>query len=223
MYAPADFHYKRVFAPKSLVYLDQVKKTVRDVDFGGFTYKEFLLWLTKLTEGDYDNVYYCNRKECLAEGIRRIDSDADYWEFVEVVYSDAELDVYIDHQNEPILDWANNEVLADDISDDNEYNFDEEDDKDSEIFDTTKYEHERDEEVYTFDKIVGDKLLNKLSGNISDGDEANNGKDMDVVFLVHDENQEWDQMVPVARMKFSNPLELKLCLTNYAVKNGYDL
>ena len=39
--------------------------------------------------------------------------------------------MYIDHQNEPILDWANNEVLADYISDDNEYDFDEEDDKDS--------------------------------------------------------------------------------------------
>ncbi|XP_052623735.1 uncharacterized protein LOC128129082 [Lactuca sativa] len=30
-------------------------------------------------------------------------------------------------------------------------------------------------------------------------------------------------MVPVLGMKFANPLELKLCLTNYAVKNGYDL
>ncbi|CAH1426305.1 unnamed protein product [Lactuca virosa] len=121
--------------------LGPCKKIVRDVDFGGFTYKEFILWLTKLTEGDYDNVYYCNRNQCLVEGIRRIDSDADYQEFVEAIYSDAKLDVYIDHQNEPILDWADNEVLADDISDDNEYDLDEEDDKDSEISNTTKYEH----------------------------------------------------------------------------------
>ncbi|CAH1452162.1 unnamed protein product [Lactuca virosa] len=115
----------------------------------------------KLTEGDRDKVYYCNRKECLAEAIRRIDSDVDSWEFVEAVYSESELDVYIDHQNELILDWVDNEVLADDISDDNEYDLDEEDDKDSEISDTTKYEHERDEEVYTFDKTVGDKLTSK--------------------------------------------------------------
>ena len=59
------------------------------------------------------------RKESLCEGIRRIDSDADYWEFVETVYSlesdslESELDVYIDHRNEPILDWADNEFLAD--------------------------------------------------------------------------------------------------------------
>ncbi|CAH1425511.1 unnamed protein product [Lactuca virosa] len=105
--------------------------------------------------------------------------------------------IYIDHQNEPILDWADNEVLVDDISDDNEYELDEEDDKDSKISDTMKYEHERDEEVYTLDKTVGDKFLNKLLGNISDDDEANNGKDMEVVFPVRDETKngiKWRQL-----------------------------
>ncbi|CAI9289592.1 unnamed protein product [Lactuca saligna] len=143
----------------------------------------------KLTEGDCDNVYYCNRKECLDDGIRRIDLDADYWEFVEAVYSEVELDVYIDHRKEPILDWAGNEVLVYDMSDDNKYGLDEEDDKDSKIYDTKKYEHEHDEEVYTFDKTVGDKFLNKLSGDLSDDDESNNGKYMEVVFHIHDENQ----------------------------------
>ncbi|CAI9265482.1 unnamed protein product [Lactuca saligna] len=204
MYVSVDFHYNGFFSPNPLVYLDPVKTNVRDVDFGGFTYKEFLLWLTKLTNGECDNVYYCMRKESLCEGIRRIDSDADYWKFVETVYSlesdslESELDVYIDHRNEPILDWADNEFLEDGKG----YELDEEDDKDSKR-----------------------PILDKLSGHISDDDEeeANNGKLKDVVFPVHNENQEWEQMVPVLGMKFSNPLELKLCITNYAVKNGYDL
>ncbi|CAI9276308.1 unnamed protein product [Lactuca saligna] len=228
MYVPVDFHYNGFFSPNPLVYLDPVKTNVRDVDFGGFTYKEFLLWLTKLTNGECDNVYYCMRKESLCEGIRRIDSDADYWEFVETVYSlesdslESELDVYIDHRNEPILDWADNEFLEDGKG----YELDEEDDKDSEVSMKMEYEHEwDDEDEHTFDKTVRDPFLDKLSGHISDDDEeeANNGKLKDVVFPVHNENQEWEQMVPVLGMKFSNPLELKLCITNYAVKNGYDL
>ncbi|CAI9269970.1 unnamed protein product [Lactuca saligna] len=30
-------------------------------------------------------------------------------------------------------------------------------------------------------------------------------------------------MVPIIGMKSANPMQLKLCITNYAVKNGYDL
>nr|KAJ0211487.1 hypothetical protein LSAT_V11C400221130 [Lactuca sativa] len=208
MYVSADFHYNGFFSPNSLVYLDPVKTNVRDVDFGGFTYKEFLMWLTKLTNGACDNVYYCMRKESLCEDIRRIDSDADYWEFVETVYS-LESDIF---------DWVDNKFLADGKGYESD-ELDEEDNKDSEVSMTMEYEHEwNDEEEHTFDKTVGDPFLDKLSGHIT-----NNGKLKDVVFPIHNENQEWEQMVPVLGMKFSNPLELKLCITNYAVKNGYDL
>nr|KAJ0224821.1 hypothetical protein LSAT_V11C100031440 [Lactuca sativa] len=230
MYVSVDFHYNEMFSPNPLVYLDPVKTSVRDMDFGGFTYKEFLLWLTEFTKGACDNVYYCIRKESLCEGIRRIDSDADYWEFMETVYSlksvnlESELDVYIDHRNEPILDWADNELLAYGKGYESD-ELDKKDNKDSELSETMAYKHECDEEVHTFDKIVGDPFLDKLSGHISDDEEeeANNGKYKDVVFPVHNENQEWEQMVLVLGMKFSNPLELKSCITNYAVKNGYDL
>ncbi|CAH1430469.1 unnamed protein product [Lactuca virosa] len=209
MYVSVDFHYNGFFSPNPLVYLDPVKTNVRDVDFGGFTYKEFLLWLTKLTNGACDNVYYCMRKESLCEGIRRIACDADYWEFVETVYSlesdslQSELDVYIDHRNEPILDWADNELLADGKGYQSDY-MDEEDDKDSEVSMAMEYEHEwDDEEEHTFDKTVGDPFLDKLLGHISDDDEeeANNGKLKDVVFPVHNENQEWEQMVPVLEVR----------------------
>nr|KAJ0222335.1 hypothetical protein LSAT_V11C200051040 [Lactuca sativa] len=168
-----------------------------------FTYKEFRLWLRDLTKGSCNDVYYYSSKETLAEGIIRIDSDADYWEFVEAAYTpEAELDVYIDHQKQLILDWADNEVL----SDGNMYDLDgneEEDDKEEEddndeddnLDDIMAYEHEVDEEVHTFNKTIGDDFLNKLLGigNLSDDDEPNDG------------------------------IDDKLCVTNYAVKNGYDL
>ncbi|CAI9264623.1 unnamed protein product [Lactuca saligna] len=167
------------------------------------------------------------RKETLAEGIIRIDSDVDYWEFVEATYTpEVELDVNIDHQKELILDWADNEVL----SDGNMYDLndkEEEDDKEQadDLDDIMAYENEVDEEVHTFNKTVGDDFLNELSGigNLSDDDEPNDFIDDKVVFPVHDEKQEWDKMVPVIGMKFANPIQLKLCVTNYVVKNGYDL
>ncbi|CAI9261002.1 unnamed protein product [Lactuca saligna] len=228
MYLTIDVHYSGVFARNPLKYLDLEKITVRDVDFGGFSYKEFLLWLRNLTNGRCDNVYYCSRKETLGEGIIRIDSDADYWEFVEATYTpEAELDVYIDQQNDPILDWAENEVLSDGNgydSEEEDENVEEDDSEEDDNLDgIMAYEHEEDEEVHTFNKTVGDDFLNKLSGKLSDDDEPNDGKDEKVVFPVHDENQAWDKMMPILGMKFATPMQLKLCLTNYAVKNGYDL
>nr|KAJ0199446.1 hypothetical protein LSAT_V11C600321950 [Lactuca sativa] len=218
-----------MFAPNPLVYLDPVRMSVRDVDFGGMDYREFVLWVLKLTRQSYDNLYYCSTHERLAEGIRRIDNDADYFEFIEDGYMDKNelrMNVYIDHQNEHILDWADKEMLTDD-------EVIEDDDIESQISDIVECKHEPGEEVHTFDKTDGDEFLNKLCGKpivnsnqeevIDADDDEVSDEDDEVVFPVFDEKQEWDKMVPVLGMKFSNPLELKLCLTNYAVKNGYDL
>ncbi|CAI9277663.1 unnamed protein product [Lactuca saligna] len=232
-YLTIDFHFNGMFAPNPLVYLDPMRMSVRDVDFGGMEYREFVLWVSKLTRRSCENLYYCSTHERLAEGIRRIDNDADYFEFIEDGYMDKQelrMNVYIDHENEPILDWANKELLTgDELSD-----VIEDDDTESQISDIVECEHEPDEEVHIFDKTDDDdEFLNKLCGkpilnsnqeevNDADDDEDRD-KDDEVVFPVFDEKQEWDKMVPVLGMKFANPLELKLCLTNYAVKNGYDL
>nr|KAJ0192152.1 hypothetical protein LSAT_V11C800392580 [Lactuca sativa] len=152
--------------------------------------------------------------------------------FIEDGYMDKQelrMNVYIDHENEPILDWADKELLTgDELSD-----VIEDDDTESQISDIRECEHEPDEEVHTFDKTDDYELLNKLCGKpilnsnqeeVNDvDDDEDSDKDDEVVFPVFDEKQEWDKMVPILGMKFANPLELKLCLTNYAVKNGYDL
>ncbi|CAI9286107.1 unnamed protein product [Lactuca saligna] len=107
MYLTVDFHYNGMFAPNPLVYLDRMRMLVRDVDFGGMKYREFMLWVSKLTRRRCDNLYYYSSHERLAEGIRGIDSDVDYFEFIEDGYiakNELRMDVYIDHQNEPILD-----------------------------------------------------------------------------------------------------------------------
>ncbi|CAI9289371.1 unnamed protein product [Lactuca saligna] len=202
-YLTIDFHFNDMFAPNPLVYLNPMRMSDRDVDFGGMDYREFVLWVSKLTRRSCENLYYCSTHERLAEGIRRIDNVADYFEFIKDGYMDKQelrMNVYIDH--------ADKELLTD----------------------IRECEHEPDEEVHTFDKTDDDEFLNKLCSkpilnsnqeevNDVDGDKDSD-KDDEVVFPVFDEKQEWDKMVPVLGMKFANPLELKLCLTNYVVRNG---
>ncbi|CAI9281393.1 unnamed protein product [Lactuca saligna] len=195
-YLTVYLHYNGLFAPKPLVYLNVVVVSICDVDFGAMDFKDNL-FIAKLIEGSCDNVYYCTRNEPLAEGIRRITNDADYFEFIETGYSDeADLD----------------------------------DDKDSQLSDDIPYEHEADDYIPSLDKTIGDEFLHRVSGMCKDiNDEAEtdevetkNGDDKPV-YPVHNENQKWDKMVPILGMRFSNPMELKNCLTNYAVKNGYNL
>ncbi|CAI9261892.1 unnamed protein product [Lactuca saligna] len=138
--------------------------------------------------------------ERLTDGIRRINNDVDYFEFVEDGYmamNELRMNVYIDHQNEPILDWADKEMLTGDektIVDD------------------------------LFNKLCGKPILNSNKEEVNDdNDDDASDEDDEVMLRVFDENQEWDKMVIVLGMKFSNPLELKLCLNKYSVKNGYDL
>ncbi|CAI9288651.1 unnamed protein product [Lactuca saligna] len=224
-YLTVYLHYNGLFAPKPLVYLNVVVVSICDVDFGAMDFKDFNLFIAKLIEGSCDNVYYCTRNEPLAEGIRRITNDADYFEFIETGYSDEaglRMNVYIDHENEPVLDWA----------DDEGHYFDEDldDDKDSQLSDDIPHEHETDDYIPSLDKTIGDEFLHRVSGMCKDiNDEAEtdevetkNGDDKPV-YPVHNENQKWDKMVPILGMRFSNPMELKICLTNYAVKNGYNL
>ncbi|CAI9297880.1 unnamed protein product [Lactuca saligna] len=164
-------------------------------------------------------------------GIRRIGNDADYYEFIETGYSDEvglTMNVYIDHENEPVLDWTDMEVVEDDEGHYSEPDVD--DDKESQLSDDIPYEHEADGYIPSLDKTVGDEFLHRVSGTSKDKNDeletdevkTNNGDDKPV-YPVHNENQKWDKMVPILGMRFSNPMELKICLTNYAVKNGYNL
>ncbi|CAI9290054.1 unnamed protein product [Lactuca saligna] len=128
-YLTVDFHYNKMFAPNTLVYLDPIRIT----------------------------------HERLAEGIRRIDNDADYFDFIEDGYmakNELRMNVYMDHQNEPIFDWADKDMLTGD----GVYELVEDDDTYSHISAIIECENEPDEEVHTFDKTVDDEFLNKLCG-----------------------------------------------------------
>nr|KAJ0184707.1 hypothetical protein LSAT_V11C900457790 [Lactuca sativa] len=199
-YLTVYIHYNGLFAPKPLVYLNAVVVSICDVDFGAMDLKDFNLFITKLIKGSCDNVYYCTRNEPLADG-----------------YSDEaglRMNMYIDHGNEPVLDWADMEIVEDDEGHYSEE--DPDDDKDSQLYDDIPYEHEADDYVPSLDKTIGDEFLHRVSGMCKDiNDEAEtdeveikNGDDKPV-YPVHNENQKWDKMVPILGMRFFNPMELK--------------
>ncbi|CAI9271594.1 unnamed protein product [Lactuca saligna] len=122
----------------------------------------------------------------------RIGNDADNFEFIDAGYSDENglrINVYIDHENELVLDWADMEVVKDDEGDDSEQ--DPDDDNDSQLSDDISYEHEADVEIPSIDNTTGDEFLHRVSGickNKNDEVETNYGDDKPV-YPIHNENQ----------------------------------
>ncbi|KAI3701118.1 hypothetical protein L2E82_45763 [Cichorium intybus] len=220
-----DVHYNGTFGPKPLVYFDPDRASVRDIDFSGMGYSEFIIFLEKLTRKQCKNVYFCLPQERLAEGIHILHNDGDYKEFLEMGYNNGKrISVYVDHYNEPIFDWIEDELQEDETNEDG--NQDCEEDVDSVISDTISVDHEEDGDVVSTNKTKGDKFLNILcpiESNTDDIEEQNEDEGDKPQYPVHDETQQWDKMKPMLGMRFSDPNELKHMLSNYAVANGYDL
>ncbi|CAI9273626.1 unnamed protein product [Lactuca saligna] len=157
-------HYNGLFAPKPLLYLNVVVVSICDVDFGAMDFKDFNLFIAKLIEA-----------------------------VVIIDEAGLRMNVYIDHENEPVLDWADMEVVEDDEGNYSEEDLD--DDKDSQLSDDIPYEHEADDYIPSLDKTIGDEFLHPVSGMYKDiNDEADtdevetkNGDDKPV-YPVHNEN-----------------------------------
>ncbi|CAH1447091.1 unnamed protein product [Lactuca virosa] len=103
------------------------------------------------------------------------------------------MNVYIDHEKELVLDWADMKVVEDDEGHYSEQ--DPDDDNDSQLSDDIPYEHETNYYIPSLDKTIGDEFLHRVSGickDTNDEVETNNGDDKPV-YLVHNENQKWDK------------------------------
>nr|KAJ0198725.1 hypothetical protein LSAT_V11C600326040 [Lactuca sativa] len=209
-----DFHYNGQFAPNPLVYFDPDKALVRDVDFSGFGYEQFMEFLHKLTKSRSKDIYFCLPQESLSLGIHTLVNEGDYKEFLDLAYAnDKRMNVYVDHHNKPIFDW----IEAEESESENE---DLDEDEDSVIQDSCFVDHEEDDATYPFpaNKTAHDRFLNILC-------EPTKSEDQDDEYVspqypVYDEREPWDQMKPIIGMRFSNPTELKHMLSNYAVASG---
>ncbi|CAI9261293.1 unnamed protein product [Lactuca saligna] len=162
-----DFHYNGQFAPNPLVYFDPNRASVRDVDFSGFGYEQFMEFLHKLTNSRSKDIYFCLPQESLGLGIHTLVNNGDYKEFLDLAYAnDKRMNVYVDHHNEPIFDW----IEAEESESENE---DLDEDEDSVIQDSYSVDHEEDDATYPFpaNKTARDRFLNILCEPIESEDQ----------------------------------------------------
>ena len=101
--------------------------------------------------------------------------------------------MYIDRENEPIIEWIQKEE-----PDDEELMYSEED-VDFVLANDENREHEEDEIVTSskriFKRTYNDKFLNKLCPVVVE-DEDEKGNELPTIYHRHDATQEWRKMKP---------------------------
>nr|KAJ0214834.1 hypothetical protein LSAT_V11C400184890 [Lactuca sativa] len=103
-----DVHYNGTFVPNPLVYFaPQVPRLNEDANEFGFS--DFIKYVEKLIDFQCKHVYYCIPEVRLSEGLQTLQNECDYSEFLEVANDKRYVDVYIDHDNEPIFEWIQKE------------------------------------------------------------------------------------------------------------------
>nr|KAJ0188959.1 hypothetical protein LSAT_V11C800416280 [Lactuca sativa] len=158
-----NFHYNVTFAPNPLVYVDPDRQSVGDVDFSAFEYEEFMEFLQKLTSTRRKDIYSCLPQESLSQRIHTMVNDGDYKEFLDLVYAnERRVNVYVDHYNELIFEWIEEEE-----NEDQDYSCEE--DEDSILSDTYSVDHEEDDAEYPFppNKTMGDSRVFKFGSIVT--------------------------------------------------------
>ncbi|CAH1452985.1 unnamed protein product [Lactuca virosa] len=159
-------------------------------------------FLHKLTRSRSKDIYFCLPQESLSQGIHTLVNDGDYKEFLDLAYAnERRMNVYVDHQNEPIFEW-----IEEGENEDQDYNCEE--DEDSVLSDTYSVDHEEDDAEYLFstNKTMGDRFLNKLCLHTVNVDDVY--EDVQYVepqYPVHDDRQPWNQMKPLLVCHLCNP------------------
>ena len=209
-----ELHYQGTFIPEPLVYFDPKRVSITDLDLQSMSFASFVSHLENVIDMRCKYLYFCLPSEArLSHGLQALQNECDFSEFVEAA-TGSKVNVYVDHDDEPIFEWIALELPEEDEAEDQD------DEEDEEVIPDGEKDHEEDEEVISVRRTVNDHFLNKLcpiENDFEEGDEALPN------YPRHDETQAWNKMEPELGMHFSSPSELKACLSNYAVANGYDL
>ncbi|CAI9282421.1 unnamed protein product [Lactuca saligna] len=160
---------------------------------------------------EYNGTFVPNPLVYFALEVLRLNEDAnefvfsDFIKYVEKLIDfqckHVHVDVYIDHDNEPIFEWIQKEEP------DNEELVYSKENVNYVLADDENCEHEEDEFVTSskriFKRTYNDKLLNKLCLVIV-ADEDEKGNELPVFYLRHDATQEWRKMTPGLGMRCHN-------------------
>lgn len=213
-------YHDGAFSPNPIVYFSPLISTFTEVDFKSMRYTDFINFLKKLVKDRVPAVYYCLPHRSLKDGLRGLVDDNDYVRFLDCANgNEGRIDVYVDHCNEPILEWIADERDAEGGTDSDSSDSD----VDTVISDNLSVDLEGDDEA-TPVNLVDDPFLCKKTVIPAHGVHDGNDNSTEIQqYPVYDPDQAWDTVVPIVGMRFSGPLELKHMLTDYAVANGYKL
>ncbi|GKA08471.1 hypothetical protein Tco_0687802 [Tanacetum coccineum] len=208
-----NFHHDGTFVPLPLMY-QGAESTIRDIEFEGM----IVIRLSKLLQGTY-------LANCIALGYK----------------NGKVIDVFLEHHGYDLSHWTQTEIEYDEVSDVGE------------MLDLTGYgasDFVGEEDVVIPNRSINDPFLNKkcngtFINDFSDKSDAGecsqpSGKELDiysddedvdkqfklvneVIYLEFDPKLPRNEIKPTLGLKFEHLEQLKECMTNYGVANGYQL
>ncbi|CAH1427710.1 unnamed protein product [Lactuca virosa] len=169
-FSKVDVHYHGTFVPNPLVYFAPGVLRLSE-DANEFIFSDFIKYVEKLIDFQCKHVYFYIPKARLSEGLQTLQNECDYSEFLEVANAHKHVDVYINHDNEPIFEWIQKE------------------ERDSEELMYSE------EPTIIFKRTYNDKFLNKLCPVVV-AEEDEDVNELPDVYPRHDATQEWRKMKP---------------------------
>ncbi|CAH1433067.1 unnamed protein product [Lactuca virosa] len=169
------------------------------------SFMEFISYVKKLVKDGRISVYYCLPQRSLRDRLRALEYENDYVRFLDVGYENGGMiNLYIDHSQEIVMEWIEEEIAEDgsiDGNTDDDDDDDDDDDVDSELSDNEFVEHEPDDEVIRIqpsdDPFIRIKIFRPPRVVDDKKDDKKDVKKDLHKYPVHDPNKKWDIMVPV--------------------------
>ncbi|GJZ27994.1 60S ribosomal protein L34 [Tanacetum coccineum] len=238
-----NFHHDGNFVPSPLMYQEGDESTIRDIEFEGMTVAR----LSKMLQGTcmfpVKGIFFLVPGKELSNGLIQIKNDLDLANCIAIGYKNGKvIDVFLEHHGYDLSHW---------IQTDTDNNDDE--NSDVEMEDITGYaasDFVGEDDVVIPNRSINDPFLNKLCNgsyinDFSDKPDVGEssqpcGKELEidsddedvdkqfklldgVIYPEFDPKLPWNEMKPTVGLRFEHPEQLKDCLTNYDVANGYQL
>nr|GEW35253.1 calcium/proton exchanger [Tanacetum cinerariifolium] len=100
------FYHKGIFVGPPLEYLEGNKDTMKDLDFGNFTYGKFFYCIKAATLFPFVGLFYCLSRSDLSDGITESKTEQQLADFVAATLGNGgHIDVYVEQHGYDIHDW----------------------------------------------------------------------------------------------------------------------
>nr|GEV62214.1 60S ribosomal protein L34 [Tanacetum cinerariifolium] len=188
------FHHDGIFTTSPLMYKKGDASTIRDIEFEGMTLIELLKKLKGASQFPVTGIYFLIPDKELSNGLVEIKDDSNIADCIVIAFKNEKLiKFYLEHHGYDLSHWAQTAIEDDEVSDVGEM-------EDISPYGTGTFINSDDKGVDTRYTVVDD-----------------------VLYLEFDLSLPWNEMKPTLGLRFEHPEQLKECLTNYGVSNGYQL